>query len=38
MAPTPYRVVVHAAYRLERLLLPFASNHRGYDRIDAETV
>lgn len=33
-----YRLIVHAAYRYQRVLIKFIGTHKDYDRIDPETV
>jgi mRNA interferase HigB len=33
-----YRLVVHVAYRFERVLVKFAGTHAEYDKIDPKTI
>lgn len=33
-----YRLVVHVAYRYQRVLLKFVGTHAEYDKIDPETI
>lgn len=33
-----YRLIVHVAYRFNRVLIKFVGTHKDYDRIDPETV
>jgi len=33
-----YRLIVHIAYRYQRVLIKFIGTHADYDRINAETV
>ncbi|WP_202315179.1 type II toxin-antitoxin system HigB family toxin [Mesorhizobium sp. L-8-10] len=38
IAGNKYRLVAHAAYRFNRVLIKFVGTHAEYDKIDAETV
>lgn len=38
IAGNKYRLVVHVAYRFQRVLIKFVGTHKEYDRIDPETV
>jgi mRNA interferase HigB len=33
-----YRLVVHVAYRFNRVLIKFVGTHKEYDRIDPESI
>ena len=33
-----YRLIVHVAYRFQRVLIKFVGTHQEYDRIDPEKV
>ena len=38
IAGNKYRLIVHVAYRFNRVLIKFVGTHKDYDRIDPETV
>jgi mRNA interferase HigB len=38
LAGNKYRVVVHVAYRYQRVLIKFVGTHAEYDQIDPETI
>jgi mRNA interferase HigB len=38
VAGNKYRLVVHVAYRFNRVLIKFVGTHAEYDKVDVETI